>query len=92
MCTRKVSDMSTVISQLTTQRNAIAMLNSRIQFLHQYLQDIKAGLIPADHDILRQISSFCKRHTVLQKKAFEDQFSTVNISFSCRVYNILTLY
>ncbi|CAO3680767.1 unnamed protein product [Rhizopus microsporus] len=67
---------SAFISQLTTQRNAIAMLNSRIQFLHQYLQDIKAGLIPADHDILRQISSFCKRHTVLQKKAFEDQFST----------------
>ncbi|KAG1473937.1 hypothetical protein G6F56_000656 [Rhizopus delemar] len=66
----------TIISHLTTQRNAIAMLHSRIQFLHQYLQDMNAGLVPIDHDILRQISSTCKRSTVLEKQAFQNQFST----------------
>ncbi|KAI7898943.1 COP9 signalosome complex subunit 6-like protein [Cokeromyces recurvatus] len=67
---------NTLIAHLTTQRNAIAMLNSRIQFLYQYLQNIKSGAIPVDHDILRQISSLCKRSTVLEKKAFDEQFTT----------------
>ncbi|KAG1517117.1 hypothetical protein G6F53_001620 [Rhizopus delemar] len=65
-----------LVSHLTTQRNAIAMLHSRIQFLHEYLQDVKSGLMPVDHNLLRQISSVCKRSTVLEKKAFDDQFST----------------
>ncbi|KAG1375190.1 hypothetical protein G6F61_008678 [Rhizopus arrhizus] len=65
-----------LVSHLTTQRNAIAMLHSRIQFLHDYLQDVKSGLMPVDHNLLRQISSVCKRSTVLEKKAFNDQFST----------------
>ncbi|KAI9332260.1 COP9 signalosome complex subunit 6-like protein [Pilaira anomala] len=67
---------STLIAHLTTQRNAIAMLNARIQFLQQYLQDTKSGIIPVDHDIIRQISSLCRRSTILEKKAFEEQFST----------------
>ncbi|KAG2193353.1 hypothetical protein INT47_001017 [Mucor saturninus] len=67
---------STLIAHLTTQRNAIAMLNSRIQFLYQYLQDTKSGVIPVDHDIIRQISSLCRRSPILEKKAFDDQFST----------------
>lgn len=67
-----------MIAHLTTQRNAIAMLNSRIQFLYQYLHDTKSGVIPADHDIIRQISSLCRRSPILEKKAFEDQFSTVS--------------
>ncbi|KAG0957135.1 hypothetical protein G6F32_001434 [Rhizopus arrhizus] len=65
-----------LVSHLTTQRNAIAMLHSRIQFLHDYLQDVKSGLMPVDHNLLRQISSVCKRSTVLEKKSFNDQFST----------------
>ncbi|KAI9256892.1 maintenance of mitochondrial structure and function-domain-containing protein [Sporodiniella umbellata] len=67
---------NTLISHMITQRNAIAMLHSRIQFLHQYLQDVDSGLAPINHDILRQISSSCKRSTVLEKQAFQDQFST----------------
>lgn len=65
-----------MIAHLTTQRNAIAMLNSRIQFLLQYLQDTKSGAIPVDHDIIRQISSVCKRSPILEKQAFDEQFST----------------
>ena len=66
-----------MIAHLTTQRNAIAMLNSRIQFLHQYLQDTKSGIVPVDHDIIRQISSLCKRSPILEKQAFQEQFTTV---------------
>ncbi|KAI8075409.1 putative COP9 signalosome, subunit CSN6 [Gilbertella persicaria] len=67
---------STLISHLTTQRNAIAMLHTRIQFLLQYLEDIASGVMPMDHDVVRQISSLCKRSPILEKKAFEEQFTT----------------
>lgn len=66
-----------VIAHLTTQRNAIAMLNARIQFLYQYLQDTQSGAIPIDHDIIRQISSICRRSPILEKSAFDEQFKTV---------------
>lgn len=75
-----------MIAHLTTQRNAIAMLNSRIQFLHQYLQDTKSGALPMDHDIIRQISSICGRSPVLEKKAFEEQFTTVKY-IPIEIYN-----
>ncbi|KAI8333210.1 maintenance of mitochondrial structure and function-domain-containing protein [Choanephora cucurbitarum] len=67
---------NTLIAHLTTQRNAIAMLHTRIQFLLRYLQDAESGQIPMDHDIVRQISSLCRRSPILEKKAFETQFST----------------
>ncbi|OBZ91667.1 COP9 signalosome complex subunit 6 [Choanephora cucurbitarum] len=67
---------NTLIAHLTTQRNAIAMLHTRIQFLLRYLQDTESSQIPMDHDIVRQISSLCRRSPILEKKAFETQFST----------------
>ncbi|KAI8643425.1 COP9 signalosome complex subunit 6 [Parasitella parasitica] len=67
---------NTLIAHLTTQRNAIAMLNTRIRFLYQYLQDAQSGAIPIDHDIIRQISSICTRSPVLEKSAFDEQFRT----------------
>ncbi|KAI8997505.1 COP9 signalosome subunit 6 [Pilobolus umbonatus] len=66
---------NTLIAHLTTQRNAIAMLNSRIQFLQKYLLDTKSGHLPVDHDIIRQISSLCRRSPILEKKSFDEQFS-----------------
>lgn len=67
-----------MVSHLTTQRNAIAMLHSRIQFLHQYLQDTKDGKIPMDHDIIRQIVSVCRRAPLTTSPEFDAQFSTVS--------------
>lgn len=67
---------SALVSHLTTQRNAIAMLHSRIQFLHQYLQDTKDGKIPMDHDIIRQIVSVCRRAPLTTSPEFDAQFST----------------
>lgn len=66
-----------MIAHLTTQRNAIAMLNQRIKFLHQYLQDVKQGNIPMDHDVVRQIASLCRRSPVIERETFDEQFSTV---------------
>ncbi|KAI8889415.1 COP9 signalosome subunit 6 [Backusella circina FSU 941] len=67
---------SSLIAHLTTQRNAIAMLNQRIKFLHQYLLDVKQGNIPIDHDVVRQIASLCRRSPVIEKETFDEQFST----------------
>ena len=67
-----------VISHLTTQRNAIAMLHARIQFLQQYLQDVKDGKIPLDHDVVRQISSVCRRSPLMNSSAFDEQFTVAS--------------
>ncbi|KAI8344278.1 maintenance of mitochondrial structure and function-domain-containing protein [Chlamydoabsidia padenii] len=66
---------SSLGSYLTTQKNAALMLHTRLQFLQTYLQDTKNGVIPVDHDILRQISSLCLRSPVTDQAAFDDQFT-----------------
>ncbi|CAO3633648.1 unnamed protein product [Cunninghamella echinulata] len=66
---------SSLGSYLTTQKNATIMLHARLQFLQQYLQDTKNGVIPMDHDIIRQISSVCLRSPVTDQIAFNDQYS-----------------
>ncbi|KAI7861620.1 maintenance of mitochondrial structure and function-domain-containing protein [Spinellus fusiger] len=65
-----------VIAHLTTQKNAIAMLNSRIQFLQGYLKDVMEGVMPVDHTILRQLASVCRGSPVIDSMAFNEQFST----------------
>lgn len=67
----------TVISNLTTQRNAIEMLQMRIRILLEYLNDTEAGIIPVDHDIERQISSLCNRLPVVNNKEFNGEFLKV---------------
>jgi hypothetical protein len=70
-----------VISNLTTERNAIEMLQIRIRILLEYLKDTEAGLIPVDHDIERQISSLCNRLPVASSKAFNAEFLKVRSFF-----------
>ncbi|ORX58152.1 Mov34-domain-containing protein [Hesseltinella vesiculosa] len=77
MSSADTSLSSTLLSSLTTQKNALSMLHSRLVFLQQYLQDTKNGTVPMDHDILRQISSVCQRTPVTDHAAFDDQFSRV---------------
>lgn len=76
---------SIVGSYLTTQKNAAIMLYTRLQFLQTYLQDTKNGVIPVDHDILRQISSLCLRSPVTDQAAFDDQFSRVMATIKKKV-------
>jgi COP9 signalosome complex subunit 6 len=70
-----------VISNLTTQRNAIEMLQMRIRILLEYLKDTKAGVIPVDHDIERKISSLCNRLPVVSNKEFNAEFLKVRSSW-----------
>lgn len=55
--------MSAVVANLTTQRNAIKMLHSRLQVILQYLDQLVNSAtesqqpIQADHEVLRHISS-----------------------------------
>ncbi|KAI9282842.1 Mov34/MPN/PAD-1 family protein [Umbelopsis sp. AD052] len=63
-----------LISNLTTQRNAIEMLQIRVRILLEYLKDTEAGIIPVDHDIERQISSLCNRLPVVNNKDFNAEF------------------
>ncbi|RUS30626.1 hypothetical protein BC938DRAFT_479148 [Jimgerdemannia flammicorona] len=70
------SQSSTLIAHLTTQRNAINMLHTRIAVLHQYLLDAKAGIVPKDHDVLRQIASLCHRLPAIDSAEFREEFLT----------------
>ncbi|KAI9310169.1 maintenance of mitochondrial structure and function-domain-containing protein [Dichotomocladium elegans] len=67
---------SALVSHLTTQRNAIAMLHSRVRFLCQYLQDIVDGKVPRDHDLLRQTASVVRRSPLMDNNEFNEQFAT----------------
>ncbi|KAJ3219193.1 hypothetical protein HDU67_002189 [Dinochytrium kinnereticum] len=55
------SNESTLISHLSTKRNAIKMLQSRLQILAAYIEDVENGELPRDHAILREISSLRDR-------------------------------
>ncbi|KAI8062850.1 COP9 signalosome subunit 6 [Gongronella butleri] len=75
MSSTETSLSSSLLSSLTTQKNALSMLHSRLVFLQQYLQDVKSGVVPTDHEILRQVSSICLRSPVTDQLAFDDQYS-----------------
>lgn len=46
-----------MVAGLSTQRNAISMLHSRIAAILEYLSGVHQGKIAPDHETLRQISS-----------------------------------
>lgn len=46
-----------VVAGLTTQRNAISMLHSRVGTILEYLEGVRKGKVAPDHETLRQISS-----------------------------------
>ncbi|KAK9897723.1 Mov34-domain-containing protein [Cystobasidium minutum MCA 4210] len=48
---------STLVAGLSTQRNAISMLHSRIAAILEYLSAVQQGKAAPDHETLRQISS-----------------------------------
>ncbi|RUS21155.1 COP9 signalosome complex subunit 6-like protein [Endogone sp. FLAS-F59071] len=70
------AESSTLIAHLNTQRNAINMLHTRVAVLHQYLLDVNAGVVPKDHDVLRQIASLCNRLPAIDSAEFREEFFT----------------
>ncbi|RIB24156.1 COP9 signalosome complex subunit 6A [Gigaspora rosea] len=67
---------SSLIAHLTTQRNAIQMLHTRIKLLHNYLDLINSKQTPVDHDILRQIAGLCNRMPTIDSADFKQEFLT----------------
>ncbi|KAJ3090754.1 hypothetical protein HK102_002802 [Quaeritorhiza haematococci] len=65
---------SSLIAHLVSQRNAIKMLNARVNLLHQYVMDVESGVVPKDHNILRQIASLCNRLPTLNSPEFTQEF------------------
>ncbi|KAI8925829.1 maintenance of mitochondrial structure and function-domain-containing protein [Entophlyctis helioformis] len=62
------------IAHLTGQQNAIRMLQSRVQVLVKYLEEVEAGTLPRNHTVLRQLSSLCNRLPTVQGHDFESEF------------------
>jgi len=67
---------SSLIAHLTTQRNAIKMLHTRIKILHQYLVNAKTDESCIDHDVLRQIAGLCNRLPTIDSADFRQEFLT----------------
>lgn len=65
---------SSLQSHLTTQRNAIKMLHTRIILLQKYVASVEAGTLPRDHSILRDISSAIKRLPAMDGVEFRREF------------------
>jgi len=63
---------SKLTSTLSSQKNAIRMLHVRAKTLLVYLQDVKAGKVPVDHHILREIGSLCNRLPITESDSFKE--------------------
>ncbi|KAK9763970.1 hypothetical protein K7432_008925 [Basidiobolus ranarum] len=67
---------SALIAHLTNQRNAIKMLHVRVDFLKQYIENVKNGSIPEDPQILREIASLCNQLPAMDGPEFRDRYMT----------------
>ncbi|KAI8620532.1 maintenance of mitochondrial structure and function-domain-containing protein [Chytriomyces sp. MP71] len=65
---------SSLVANLTGQKNAIKMLHARMQILKAYVRDVDAGILPCDHGLLRQIASVCQRLPVMNSDEFRKEF------------------
>lgn len=52
---------SEVSLYLRTQRGAVEMLQQRLLIIRNYLRDVKAGVLPPNHAVLRELSCLCTR-------------------------------
>ncbi|KAJ3327644.1 COP9 signalosome complex subunit 6 [Blyttiomyces sp. JEL0837] len=65
---------SSIVAHLVGQRNAIKMLQARIKLLEKYVADVEAGVIPKDHELMRQITSICNRMPTIDGAEFQQEF------------------
>ncbi|ORZ31360.1 maintenance of mitochondrial structure and function-domain-containing protein [Catenaria anguillulae PL171] len=64
-----------LIAHLTSQRNALDMLQVRIKALLAYVDAVRAGTVPADHALLRQIASVTHQLPSISGPQFAEQFA-----------------
>jgi len=68
------SGASPLASHLSTLQSAVKMLNSRVMVIKKYLEAVKSGSLPADHGLLREISSLCQQLPAIQTNEFKHDF------------------
>ena len=68
------SDISSLVPHFATLSNAIDMLNQRIQVLVNYLEQVKAGKIPVNHRMLRQVNSLVHRLPAVDSPQFTNDY------------------
>jgi COP9 signalosome complex subunit 6 len=68
------SGASPLASHLSTLQSAVKMLNSRVMIIKKYLEAVKSGALPADHALLRDISSLCQQLPAIQTNEFKHDF------------------
>ncbi|KAI9092192.1 maintenance of mitochondrial structure and function-domain-containing protein [Phlyctochytrium arcticum] len=61
---------STLTAALVGQKNAIKMLHSRVQIICHYVNDVRSGSLPMDHNVMRQISSLTSRLPTIESPDF----------------------
>jgi len=63
--------------------NSVSMLCKRLKELLEYMDDVKAGRQPKNHEVLRQIMSICQAlkasHPEALQKQFCDEFNDANL-------------
>ncbi|KAJ3016137.1 UNVERIFIED_CONTAM: Insulinase (Peptidase M16) [Siphonaria sp. JEL0065] len=65
---------SSLVANLTGQRNAIKMLHARVQILKAYIRDVENGTLPRDHELMRQVSAVCQRLPTMNSLEFRQEF------------------
>eukprot|EP00898_Chlorokybus_atmophyticus_P006793 jgi/Chlat1/7114/Chrsp57S06799 len=70
------SGATQLTAHLTSMVSAIKMLNSRVKELHTLLVAIRAGNLPYQHSLLRQVASLVQRLPTIDTQRFHDDFAT----------------
>jgi COP9 signalosome complex subunit 6 len=65
-----------VAEHLVAQHVAIKMLHSRIKLVLEYVQDVQAGKLKPNHEILREAFTLSHRLPVVQNPNFKEEFHT----------------
>eukprot|EP00429_Kryptoperidinium_foliaceum_P065038 CAMPEP_0176068752 /NCGR_PEP_ID=MMETSP0120_2-20121206/34322_1 /TAXON_ID=160619 /ORGANISM="Kryptoperidinium foliaceum, Strain CCMP 1326" /LENGTH=331 /DNA_ID=CAMNT_0017402377 /DNA_START=1 /DNA_END=994 /DNA_ORIENTATION=+ len=54
--------------------NSVVMLSNRVEELLAYMQEVKAGRLPKNHDVLRQMLSICQALKATQQDSLQHEF------------------
>jgi len=54
--------------------NSVLMLNNRVKELLEYMKEVKAGRVPRNHDVLRQMLSICQALQASHRDSLQDEF------------------
>jgi len=77
-CAKSVSQSqsgSSLTPHLSTLHKAISSLNQRTKLIHQFLTDVKNGVIVADQSLLREIKGLCNRLPTIDSAQFKQDFT-----------------